>query len=385
MLRFLTAGESHGPGLVTIVEGLPKGLEVSADGLAVELTRRRHGYGRGKRMAIEQDEIEILGGIRHGRTLGSPVAMLIRNTEWPRWSEIMSPEPGEAGREVTRPRPGHADLAGMLKYDTDDARDILERASARETAARTVAGYLSKQLLARTGAGIVSHVVSIGSVVSKAAVPDLDDADRIDADPVRCLDPQASQQMVEAIDQAMESKDTLGGVFEVVAHGVPVGIGSHVHYDRRLDGLLAGAVMSIPAIKGVEIGDGFEGAATPGSRAHDEIVRSGSELTRETNRAGGIEGGMSNGPPVRVRGAMKPISTLMQPLRTVDMATGEPDQAVRERSDVCAVPAASVVAEQMVAFVLAGEYIRKFGGDTVDDLMASLDHYRERVAARSRS
>jgi chorismate synthase len=247
-----------------------------------------------------------------------------------------------------------------------------------------VVGYLSKQLLATTGAGIVSHVVSIGSVVAKAAVPDLDDADRIDADPVRCLDPQASQEMVEAIDQAIESKDTLGGVFEVVAHGVPVGIGSHVHHDRRLDGLLAGAVMSIPAIKGVEVGDGFDGAGVPGSRAHDEIVRSGSELTRETNRAGGIEGGMSNGQPVRVRGAMKPISTLMQPLRTVDMATGEPDQAVRERSDVCAVPAASVVAEQMVAYVLAGEYIRKFGGDTVDDLVTSLEHYRERVAARTR-
>jgi chorismate synthase len=370
--------------LVTIVEGLPKGLDVAADGLSVELTRRRHGYGRGKRMAIEQDEIEILGGVRHGRTLGSPVAVLIRNTEWPRWAEIMSPGPGSAGNEVTRPRPGHADLAGMLKYDTDDARDILERASARETAARTVAGYLSKQLLDVAGAGIISHVVSIGSVVAKSSMPELDDASRIDADAVRCLDPQASQAMVEAIDQATESKDTLGGVFEVVAHGVPVGIGSHVQYDRRLDGLLAGALMSIPAIKGVEVGDGFDGASVPGSRAHDEIIRSDSELTRETNRAGGIEGGMSNGQPVRVRGAMKPISTLMQPLRTVDMATGAPDQAVRERSDVCAVPAASVVAEQMVAFVLASEFLRKFGGDTVDDFKRALQSYQERVAARTR-
>lgn len=383
MLRFLTAGESHGPGLVTIVEGLPKGLEVDADGLSVELTRRRHGYGRGKRMAIEKDEIEILGGVRHGRTLGSPVAVLIRNTEWPRWEEIMSPGPGTAGKEVTRPRPGHADLAGMLKYDTDDARDILERASARETAARTVAGYLSKVLLAVTDVVVVSHVVSIGQIVAKSPVPEPDDAPRIDADPVRCLDPQASREMVEAIDVATETKDTLGGVFEVVAHSVPVGIGSHVQYDRRLDNLLAGAVMSVPAIKGVEIGDGFDSAATPGSKAHDEIVKVADSVTRETNHAGGIEGGMSNGQPIRVRGAMKPISTLMQPLRTVDMTTGQPDQAVRERSDVCAVPAAAVVGEQMVAFVLAGEFMRKFGGDSVADFAAAVRHYRERVAGRT--
>lgn len=383
MLRFLTAGESHGPGLVTLVEGLPKGLEVDVDGLASELTRRRHGYGRGKRMSIEQDEIEIIGGVRHGRTLGSPVAVLIRNTEWPRWQDIMSPEPGGAGKEVTRPRPGHADLAGMLKYDTEDARDILERASARETAARTVAGYLSKRLLHRCGVTIVSHVVSIGDVVAKSGVPGPEDTEQIDKDPVRCLDPRASQAMVEAIDRATETKDTLGGVFEVVAHSVPVGIGSHVQYDRRLDHLLAGAVMSIPAIKGVEIGDGFEGAATPGSAAHDEIIKVDGALTRETNRAGGVEGGMSNGQPIRVRAAMKPISTLMQPLRTVDMSTGEPDQAVRERSDVCAVPAAAVVGEQMIAFVLANEFMRKFGGDSVEDFIAALDHYKERVAGRT--
>jgi chorismate synthase len=383
MLRFLTAGESHGPGLVTIVEGLPKGLEVDAGGLGLELTRRRHGYGRGKRMAIERDEIEILGGVRHGRTLGSPVAVLIRNTEWPRWEEIMSPGPGEAGKEVTRPRPGHADLAGMLKYDTDDARDILERASARETAARTVAGYLTKTLLSVCNVEIVSHVVSIGAIVSKAGSPTAGEAARIDADPVRCLDPRASREMVQAIDQATEAKDTLGGVFEVVAHSVPVGIGSHVHYDRRLDNLLAGAVMSIPAIKGVEIGDGFDSAATPGSRAHDEIVKIEGAVGRDSNRAGGVEGGMSNGQPIRVRGAMKPISTLMQPLRTVDMSTGQPDQAVRERSDVCAVPAASVVGEQMVAFVLAAEFMRKFGGDSIGDFAAAVDRYRERVAGRT--
>jgi len=383
MLRFLTAGESHGPGLVTIVEGLPKGLEVDVSALSNELARRRHGYGRGKRMAIEQDEIEILGGVRHGLTLGSPVAVLIRNTEWPRWEEIMSPAPGEAGKEVTRPRPGHADLAGMLKYDTDDARDILERASARETAARTVAGLLAKTLLARSGVTVLSHVVSIGEVAAKPYLPQPDDADRIDDDPVRCLDPQASREMVEAIDRATESKDTLGGVFEVVAHSVPVGIGSHVQYDRRLDNLLAGAVMSIPAIKGVEIGDGFAGAGTPGSQAHDEIVRVEGSLSRETNRAGGVEGGMSNGQPIRVRAAMKPISTLMRPLRTIDMSTGEPDQAVRERSDVCAVPAAAVVGEQMVAFVLAGEFMRKFGGDSVEDFVHSLAAYRERIAART--
>lgn len=382
MLRFLTAGESHGPALVTIVEGLPRGVPVDVDGLGAELTRRRHGYGRGRRMSIEQDEIEILGGVRHGRTLGSPVAVLIRNTEWPRWQEIMSPGPGEAGKEVTRPRPGHADLAGMLKYDTGDARDILERASARETAARTVAGYLAKRLLELCGVEILSHVVAIGDVEAKQAFPGPDELARIDQDPVRCLDPEASRAMMEAIDRASESKDTLGGVFEVVALSVPVGIGSHVQYDRRLDNLLAGAVMSIPAIKGVEIGDGFETASKPGSMAHDEIVRVEGQVGRDTNRAGGIEGGMSNGQPIRVRAAMKPISTLMQPLRTVDMSTGEPDQAVRERSDVCAVPAAAVVGEQMVAFVLAAEYLRKFGGDAADDLVAAVDRYEERIADR---
>jgi chorismate synthase len=385
MLRFLTAGESHGPGLVTILEGLPRGLRVDAEGIGAELRRRRHGYGRGQRMNVEQDQLEILGGIRHGITLGSPVAVLIRNTEWQRWEKIMSPGPGEEGNEVTRPRPGHADLAGMLKYDTDDARDILERASARETAARTVVGHLSKVLLATCDIDVLSHVVSIGDIRANTDIPQPEDAERIDADPVRCLDPEASAAMVAAIEGAKGAKDTLGGVFEVVAHGAPVGLGSHVHYDRRLDTRLASAVMSIPAIKGVEIGEGFDSAARPGSRAHDEIVRVDGELTRETNRAGGIEGGMSNGQPIRVRGAMKPISTLMQPLRTVDMTTGRPDQAVRERSDVCAVPAAGVVGEQMVAFVLADEVTRTFGGDTVDDMIAAVKRYRDRIAGRTRS
>jgi chorismate synthase len=382
MLRFMTAGESHGPGLVTIVEGLPRGLEVSAAQITDELARRRMGYGRGKRMAIEKDEIEILGGIRHGETLGSPVSVLIRNTEWPRWSEEMSPEPAASRKQVTRPRPGHADLSGMLKYGTDDARDILERASARETAARTVAGILAKIFLANSGVRVFSHVISIGPATSEGPAPGPEDQDRIDDSPVRCLDPTAEAAMIAAIEDAKAQRDTLGGVFEVLGFGVPPGIGSHVHYDRRLDALLAGAIMSIPAIKGVEIGDGFEVAALPGSKSHDEILLEDGSLLRPTNRAGGTEGGMSNGETIRVRGAMKPISTLMRPLRTVDMSTGEPAEAVRERSDVCAVPAAGVVGEQMVAFVLAAEFQRKFGGDTVEEYVAAVDRYRSGLTRR---
>lgn len=382
MLRFMTAGESHGPGLVTIVEGLPRGLEVSAGQITDELARRRMGYGRGKRMAIEKDEIEILGGIRHGRTLGSPVAVVIRNTEWPRWSEEMSPEPAPSKKQVTRPRPGHADLPGMLKYGTDDARDILERASARETAARTVAGVLAKRLLATMGVTVLSHVVAIGGASSEGPLPGPDDQGRIDESPVRCLDPTAEAAMVAAIEDAKAQRDTLGGVFEVLGFELPPGIGSHVHYDRKLDALVAGAVMSIPAIKGVEIGDGFEVAGLPGSKSHDEILFDEAGLVRPTNRAGGTEGGMSNGETMRVRGAMKPISTLMRPLRTVDMTTGEPAEAVRERSDVCAVPAAGVVGEQMVAWVLAAECQRKFGGDTVEEFTAAVDRYRTVIAER---
>ncbi len=381
MLRFLTAGESHGPALVTIVEGLPKGLPFSTKGLSTELARRRHGYGRGGRMAVEQDEVEVLGGVRHGLTLGSPVAVVIRNTEWPKWDSVMSVEGQPTGARVSRPRPGHADLAGMLKYDTDDARDILERASARETAARTVVGYLSKLLLDKVGIRVVSHVRSIGGIASQAEPIDLVDFLDVDTDPVRCLDSAASQKMMDAIDRATEDKDTLGGVFEVVVFGAPAGLGSHVHYDRRLDTRLAGAVMSIPAIKGVQVGDGFDSAHAPGSMAHDEIVLD-EQLDRRSNRAGGLEGGMTNGQPLRVSAAMKPISTLMRPLQTVDMDTGEDAKAVRERSDVCAVPAASVVGEQMVAFALASTVREQFGGDTAADLKGAFDRYVGRIEAR---
>lgn len=382
MLRFLTAGESHGPGLTAIVEGLPKGISVHQEDFAAELARRRKGHGRGKRMAIEADELEILGGIRHGQTLGSPVAVLIRNSEWPKWSEVMAPEPGDAGAEVTRPRPGHADLAGMVKYQTEDARDILERASARETAARTIAGVLARKLLETVDVTVLSHVVAIGPVKVSDVLAGPGDIAAIEASEVRCLEPEAGRQMMDAIDRAADERDTLGGVFEVVAHGVPVGIGSHVQHDRRLDAALAAALMSIQAIKGVEIGDGFDVAGRPGSRSHDEIVQVDGSVTRDTNRAGGIEGGMSNGEPIRARAAMKPISTLMQPLRTVDMSTGEPAQAVRERSDVCAVPAAAVVGEQMVALTLAAEFQRKFGGDTITEFAANAEAWRTIVAKR---
>jgi chorismate synthase len=381
MLRFLTAGESHGPGLVTIVEGLPKGIEVVEEHIATELSRRRHGYGRGARMQIEEDRLEILGGIRHGRTLGSPVAVVVHNTEWPRWREVMGVGPGEAGA-VTRPRPGHADLAGMVKYGTDDARDILERASARETAARTVAGALAKRMLGVVGMAVLSHVVAIGEVTAEGRVPLPYELDAIDDSPVRCLDPEASVAMVDAIDRAASDKDTLGGVFEVVAHGAPYGLGSHVQHDRRLDGMIAGALMSIPGIKGVGIGDGFELAHLRGSKAHDEIQPGAGAPVRTSNRAGGIEGGISNGEPIRARAAMKPLSTLMRPLSTVDVATGNPAQAVRERSDVCAVPAAAVVGEQMMAWVLACELQRKFGGDTVDELVRAVESFSRSVHDR---
>jgi chorismate synthase len=382
MLRFLTAGESHGPALVCIVEGLPAGLAVTEDGIAAELARRRHGYGRGRRMRLEGDELELLGGVRFGRTLGSPVAVVIRNTEWPKWEAEMSPAPGSSRRPLTTPRPGHADLAGMLKYDTHDARDILERASARETAARTVVGHLAKQLLGEVGIGLLSHVVAIGGVtVPDGTLPGAEDLEKIDASPVRVFDPTAEAAMIAAIDRAREERDTLGGVVEVVAHGLPPGVGSHVHFDRKLDSRLAGALMSIPAIKAVEVGDGMRSAARRGSEAHDEIYHDGEEFHRSTNRAGGTEGGMTVGGPLRVRAAMKPISTVMRPLDTVDVATKTSEKAFRERSDVCAVPAAGVVAEQMVAIVLAQEVQRKFGGDTVADLQAAVAAYRARVAS----
>lgn len=383
MLRFMTAGESHGPGLVTIVEGLPRGLKFDLAGLDHELGRRRLGHGRGNRMKIEQDKVEVLGGVRHGRTLGSPVAIIVRNSEADKWAIPMSIEPlDDPVSRVTRPRPGHADLAGMIKYDTTDARDVLERASARETAARTVAGFLAKTLLSYVGVSVVSHVTEIGDVMSKASPMALSDFASVDDNPVRCLDGEAARAMVSEIERVQDEKDTLGGWFEVVGFGVPVGIGSYVHYDRRLDGLLAQALMSIPAIKAVEIGDGGSVARVPGSQAHDEIYADSGSVGRRTNRAGGMEGGTSNGEPIRVSAAMKPISTLMQPLDTVDMDDLSPAAAVRERSDVCAVPAAAVVGEQMMAWVLADEMTRQFGGDTVDDFTGAHQRYLERIAER---
>lgn len=382
MFRFLTAGESHGPALVAVVEGLPAGLEVRVEEIAGELARRRLGFGRGARMKIEQDELEILGGIRHGRTLGSPVAIVIRNTEFAeKWSEEMSPHPGEPKKTLTAPRPGHADLVGMLKYDSHDARDILERASARETAARTVVGCLAKSLLAEVGASVLSHVVSIGNAKAPVDVfPKPSDLAAIDASPVRVFDPDAEASMIAEIEAARADRDTLGGVVEVLAYGLVPGLGSHVHWDRKLDARLAEALMSIQAIKGVEIGDGFTSATRRGSEAHDELFVGDDGPSRTTNRAGGTEGGMSNGDPLRVRAAMKPISTVPRSLQTVDVVTKEAKTAFYERSDVVAVPAAGVVAEQVVAIVLAQEIQRQFGGDTVVDLRRNVDSYRARLA-----
>ncbi|MCQ3804462.1 MAG: chorismate synthase [bacterium] len=381
MLRFLTAGESHGPGLVTIVEGLPAGLEFSADDMAGELARRRMGYGRGNRMKLEQDQLEIMGGVRHGYTLGSPVAVVIRNTEWPKWEKEMSPFPGhKPRRRMTAPRPGHADLAGMIKYNTHDARNVLERASARETAARTVVGYLSKVLLAALDVQLFSHVVAIGEAhAPDRPLPVPSDLKTIDQSPVRVFHSKAEAAMIAEIEAAKVDRNTLGGVVEVLAYGLPPGIGSYVHWDRKLDGLLAGALMSIHAIKGVEVGDGFRSAVRRGTVAHDEIYYEEQEgYHRQTNRAGGTEGGITLGGILRVRAAMKPISTVMRPLNTVDVETRQPHKAFRERSDVCAVPAAGVVAEQMVAFVLAQEVQRMVGGDTVDDLRAGWEsHWRK--------
>ena len=331
-------------------------------------------------MRLEKDEIEILGGVRFGRTLGGPISVIIRNTEWERWSEEMSPSEGRSRKVMTSPRPGHADLPGMLKYQTHDARDILERASARETAARTVAGYVAKLLLAEVGVTVLSHVVQIGDARSDAGIPERGGLSAIDASSVRCGDAVGEAAMIEAIDVAKKARDTLGGVVEVVAYDMPAGIGSHVHWDRKLDTVLAAGLMSIQGIKGVEIGDGFESAGRPGSAAHDEIFPGGETFERETNRAGGIEGGISNGSVIRVRAAMKPISTLMRPLATVDVTTGEVSVAFRERSDVCAVPAAGVVSEQMVALGLAREMQRVYGGDTVESFVEADAAHRRRLA-----
>jgi chorismate synthase len=389
MLRWLTAGESHGPSLVAILEGLPAQVEVTTADIADSLARRRLGYGRGARMKFEQDAVTIIGGIRHGRTQGGPVAIQVGNTEWPKWETVMSADPvdpsllKETGRnaKLTRPRPGHADLVGMQKYDFDEARPILERASARETAARVALGRVASNFLEQaTGARIVSHVVELGGVPAPyGSVPGPDDVQRLDDDPVRCLDPDASKLMVERIDQAHKDGDTLGGVVEVVVHGLPPGLGSHVHWDRRLDAKLAGALMGIQAIKGVEVGDGFALAATPGSQAHDEIVTEDGALRRTSGRAGGTEGGMSTGEVLRVRAAMKPIATVPKALRTVDVVTGEATVAHHQRSDVCAVPAAGIVAEAMVALVLADAVVEKFGGDSVGETARNVASYLDAI------
>jgi len=391
MIRFTTAGESHGKALVAILEGIPAGLALRAEDIDADLRRRMAGHGRGARMKIESDAAEVLGGVRAGETLGSPIALLIRNRDWEHWSDIMAAEPDPPDvrrrRAVHRPRPGHADLVGVFKYDRQDARDILERASARETAARVACGAVCRVLLAAVGVEIGSHVVRIGDV--EATVPDrlpvrLNEA--ADASPVRCLDAAAAERMVAAIDAAKQDRDTLGGVVEVVVRGLPVGLGSHVSWDRKLDGRLGQAVMSIPAVKGVEIGLGFAVAGLRGSAAHDALARGSAAGTggvvRETNRAGGLEGGMTTGEPLLFRAAMKPISTLRRPLGTVDLGTGGAAKAQAERSDVTAVPALGVIAEAMAALVLADALLEKFGGDAMSDLLTAHAHYLERLASR---
>ncbi|HEU5108226.1 MAG TPA: chorismate synthase [Micromonosporaceae bacterium] len=391
-VRWLTAGESHGPALVAILEGVPAGVEVGSAEIGRDLARRRLGYGRGARMAFEQDAVEIIGGVRHGVTLGSPVAVRVGNSEWPKWETVMAADPVDPevlaaqarNAPLTRPRPGHADLAGMQKYGHTDARPILERASARETAARVAVGVVAKALLRQAlGVEIVSHVVELGSVAAKpGVVPRPEDAERVDADPLRCLDPEASARMVAEVDAAKSDADTLGGIVEVLAYGVPPGLGSHVQWDRKLDARLATALMSIQAIKGVEIGDAFTQARSRGSEAHDEIIPTERGVRRVTDRAGGLEGGITTGEPLRVRAAMKPISSLNRALATVDVATGEPATAINQRSDVCAVPAAAVVAEAMVALVLAEAATEKFGGDSVAEIRRNVAGYLDNLLIR---
>ena len=395
MLRYLTAGESHGPALVAILDGLPAGVQVTTRDLANDLARRRLGYGRGARMSFEADEVDLTGGVRHGQTLGGPIAVRVGNTEWPKWQTVMAADPVDAAvlaeqarnAPLTRPRPGHADLAGMQKYDVADARPVLERASARETAARVALGAVAKAFLRQVvGAEVLSHVVAIGGVSAPAGVvPAPGDERRVDASPVRCADEAASAAMVAEIDATRKDGDTLGGVVEVLVYGLPPGLGSHVQGDRRLDARLAGALMSIQAIKGVEVGDGFELARMRGSQAHDEIVRADGAIRRVTGRSGGTEGGMTTGEVLRVRAAMKPISTVPRALATVDTASGEAAVAINQRSDVCAVPAAGVVAEAMVALVAADAVLEKFGGDSVEETRRNLASYLKRLADRGLS
>ena len=400
MLRWLTAGESHGPALVAIAEGLPAGIATSTKDIAHALARRRLGYGRGARMKFEQDEVTILGGLRHGLTQGGPVAVQIGNSEWPKWRTVMSADPAEGVGELdalepgttgqarsaplTRPRPGHADLAGIQKYGFTEARPVLERASARETAARVALGEVARAFLKQAaGVELVSHVVEIGPIKAPAGlVPAPGDEERLDADPVRCLDADTSARMVEEIDQCHKEGDTMGGVVEVLAYGLPPGLGSHVHWDRKLDARLAAALMSIQAIKGVELGDGFELARTRGSNAQDEILPGQPGVHRKTGKSGGTEGGMSTGELLRVRAAMKPISTIPRALATIDVVTGEASTAHHQRSDVCAVPAAGIVAEAMVAMVLADALLEKFGGDSVAETRRNLQAYLAELDAR---
>lgn len=392
MLRWLTAGESHGQGLVAILEGLPSGVEVTTTEIGAALARRRLGYGRGARMKFEADQVTMVGGVRHGRTLGSPVAVEIANSEWPKWQAVMSPDPvpdeelaGLArNAPLTRPRPGHADLVGMQKYRVDEARPILERASARETASRVALGTVAGAYLRQAfGVRLLSHVTELGPVRTRyGLLPTMDDLPAIDEHPLRCFDSEAGEQMMTEVRSAQKEGDTLGGVVEVVCWGLPPGLGSHIQGDRRLDARLAGALMGIQAIKGVEVGDGFDLARTRGSAAHDEIVGTGSGVSRASHRSGGTEGGMSTGEVLRVRAAMKPISTVPRALGTVDTSTGEPAVAHNQRSDVCAVPAAGVVAEAMVGLVLAQACVEKFGGDSVAEAERNRSSYLDDIAAR---
>ena len=394
MLRWLTAGESHGPELIAIMEGLPAGVPVSLDDIRADLARRKLGYGRGARMKFEEDELTISGGVRFGETMGSPVAIRIGNTEWPRWVDVMSASPVDRdtlpkgrGAKLTRPRPGHADLVGMQKYGFDEARNVLERASARETAARVALGAVARKFLGELGITLVSHTLAIGTVrvPEGAQLPTPTDVETLDADLVRCFDPATSADMVALIDGAQKDGDTLGGVVEVLAYGVPPGLGSYVHWDRRLDSQLAAALMGIQAIKGVEVGDGFLTTTRPGSKAHDELVTDGSLISRLSDKAGGTEGGMSTGTVLRVRAGMKPIATVPHALRTVDVATGAAAEAHHQRSDVCAVPASGVVAEAMVALVLANSVIEKFGGDSVGETARNLESYLAHIPAAQRT
>jgi chorismate synthase len=390
MLRWLTAGESHGPELVAILEGLPAGVPVSLTGIRADLARRKLGYGRGARMKFEEDELTISSGVRFGLSMGSPIGVRIGNTEWPRWVDVMSAEPVDIenlpkgrGAPLTRPRPGHADLVGMQKYGFEEARNVLERASARETAARVALGAVARAFLDELGIKLVAHTLSVGTirVPDGSALPAPSDVDALDADPLRCFDTATSALMVEAVDKAQKEGDTLGGVVEVLAYGVPPGLGSYTHWDRRIDSQLAAALMSIQAIKGVEVGDGFETTKRPGSAAHDELVTDGETISRLSDRAGGTEGGMTTGTVLRVRAGMKPISTIPHALRTVDIATGAAAEAHHQRSDVCAVPAAGVVAEAMVALVLANSVLEKFGGDSIEETRRNLRGYLDAIPA----